>query len=95
MSFWDELGSVENYARTPAREDNLLLYLESCCVDGFGQIDLRRVNAAELNWLAAWDEEGFITFEYSTARVTLSDAAWRSAHRARREKAARMAAQIR
>jgi hypothetical protein len=77
------------YGRTKAREDSLLLYVETCCVDARAVLDARKVNAAEIAWLEEWDEQGFIEFNAATLRVWLSDTAWEAAHRARRERAER------
>lgn len=85
------VGSIELYKRTKVREDNLLMYLETVCVDHGGQIDARKVNDAEIKWMEEWDDRHFIVFRRGPLLVALSDEAWEAAHRARREKAARVA----
>jgi len=43
-------------------EASLLLYLETCLVDQYGRVEVRRMNAEELEIIKHWREEKFIWF---------------------------------
>ena len=72
------------------RKQSLLLYFESCLVDGMGKIDHRRINQEEITWAEQWDDEGLITFRNMGGFVRFTDEAWRWAHQFRRERSDRM-----
>ena len=85
-------------------ERELLLYLESRCVDNSGRIDHRQVNKEDIDKLKEWEESGFIAYgrlptetfmdklgvipNWSTF-VVLSATAWNMAHRERGNRAKR------
>lgn len=81
-------------------EKSLLLYLETCAVDQGGRLDQRRINDQDLKIMAEWQGDGFvetgrvasesITRSQGSFWVTLSDEAWKLAHRFREERAERM-----
>lgn len=76
-------------------ERSLLLYLECCCVDYEGLIDVRKMNKEDIEIAKRWNEAGFITFGRVSAKsifsgsakkshcCTLSPEAWNLAHRER------------
>ena len=61
------------YERTDYREKNLLMYLETCCVDHDGLMDGRKVNAAEMEWMKEWAEIGLITIKRLPASIVCSE----------------------
>jgi len=81
------------------REERLLLYLEdvivnskdNCCIAGF------KVNIEEVAWLQEWNKLGFITCDAPLSMVmstklvpvTLSEYAWKLAHKFRMERGKR------
>ena len=78
---------------------SLLLYLESCAVDHFGRIDLRKMNNVDQDIVREWGSEGFVAFgRIQWADVTpdggcwctLSEAAFTAAGILRKERAQRM-----
>ena len=89
-------------------ESNLLLYLETCAVDGRGMCHSGRMNTQDFEIASRWHDTKFIRFGRRTAAaiikasklraapgpathlVVLSDKAWSTAHRLRRERAERM-----
>lgn len=79
---------------------SLLLFLETCAVDGRGRVSQDRLTVEEFETAVAWSDAGFIGFgrvTYATIHregrvgytswVTLSDAAWKMAAFHRRERA--------
>lgn len=86
-------------------ELNLLLYLETCLVDGYGLVDMRKVNADDVRIARAWDATGFIRwrrvpgrlildepehYRHKSTYVQFTDHAWQTAHAERRSRADRM-----
>ena len=79
---------------------SLLLYLETCAVDHGGLVNMRHMSAEDMTIAEAWNEKEFIGFgrvcmkdikrHGYTHWVTLSDRAWKAAHRERLARAARM-----
>ena len=41
-------------------ESRLLLFLEACCVDHAGALDMRQINAGDLTILASWERSGVL-----------------------------------
>lgn len=81
-------------------EASLLLYFETVAVDNSGMVDGRRINAPEIETANKWDEEGFLFFGRLLAKdliaarpnthyVVLTDEAWNTAARYRRERGLR------
>lgn len=79
-------------------EEKLLVYLETCLVDGLGYCDPRRINEDDLEVIDRWTKSGFIGFRFvppelrkgtGTHRVTFCDDAWSAAANARRRRAER------
>lgn len=86
-------------------ERSLLLYLETCCVDWGGSVEMVRINDEDLVIVDDWKKSRFIEFGriYSknvmkqsgkggrkiTHWVQLSDEAWKLAHEERRRRAER------
>ena len=44
-------------------EKSMLLYLETCLVDGYGFVKGVKVNAEDIAIATRWNKEGFITFK--------------------------------
>lgn len=73
------------------RKKNLLMYFETCLVDGYGMFDHRKINDEEVEWAEEWEAEGLIDFSYPGGWVRFySEEAWTLAHRFRRERSERM-----
>jgi|GEM_PF-1339782 len=89
------------------RSTSLLLYLETCLVDQYGRIEVRRINEEEITIIKQWITEGFVEFGRLRMKaiqklrgnpngkiyshwVRFSDAAWRIAHKLRRQRSDRM-----
>lgn len=82
-------------------ERSLLLYMESCAVDGYAKLDQRRMNDIDRAFAEDWNRTGFIKYgrvkakaiEDSASKCThfaiLSDEAWTLAHQERRNRANR------
>jgi hypothetical protein len=82
---------------------NLLLYLETRCVDYRGLIDPRRMNEDDFKLAREWDEEGFIKFgriAFADCKFDqshwceLSEEAWTVAHVERQKRFSRMVLEI-
>ena len=80
-------------------ERGILLYAETCLVDGSGLLTGERMNKADLDALAKFKAAGILDFGRIPARllssmkplthwVTFTDAAWELAHALRRQRAA-------
>lgn len=82
-------------------ERSLLLYLESCAVDGYAKLDQRRMNDIDRAYAEEWNRVGFIQYgrvkaeeiSRSASKCThfaiLSNDAWTMAHMERRNRANR------
>lgn len=77
---------------------SLLLYLETCAVDRGGRVDLRRMNAAEVELAKSWANAGFLEFgriasedvdDRGSMYVRLSNSAFNIAHEGRKARAAK------
>lgn len=80
-------------------EQSILMYLETCCVDYGGKVDMRKVNPTDMEIIKKWQAEGWLDFgriRFSdhianrTHWVTLSGDLWEMACRLRRERADRL-----
>lgn len=82
-------------------EKSLLLFLETCCVDRSGGVDLKYMSKEDLEMALDWDKSGFVSFKRiaseflprpsgSTYDCHLSDKAWNICFKVRRERAERM-----
>jgi hypothetical protein len=83
-------------------ERSLLLYLETCAVDNFGLIDMRKMNAEDMAIANRWDELKFVRYgriafesikSFSKPYMhwcELGELAWQLAHEERKARAARM-----
>lgn len=86
---------------SPARhfdrvKTSVLLYLETCCVDRDGRVDMRRINGEDKAAIDQMVEDGLITFgriraadvtETGSHSVFLTDEAWKWAHSFRKARA--------
>jgi hypothetical protein len=87
-------------------EQSILIYLETCLVDGRGRVDGRRMNDTDLRIIRKWMVDGYIRFGrlpfkcidalhkmgiIASHWVRLTDVAVRDAHTIRMERANRMA----
>lgn len=82
---------------------SLLLYLETCAVDGRGVVNQVHMNDDDRAQALRWAESGYIVYQHrpeeeiremtrtsqKTHVVILSDAAWKDAHAERRARAER------
>ena len=80
-------------------ERSLLLFFETCAVDGGGLIKTAHMNGEDFGIAAKWNEENFVMFgrvrfhdikNGKTHWCTLSDDAWVLAHQERKNRAERM-----
>jgi len=90
-----------NTDRMTKDEKSILLYLESCATDDIGRIDSRKINDIDLEIMKKWNKSGFISFgrlrsadiksgSFKATWVKLSDEAWETAFKLRKERALRM-----
>jgi hypothetical protein len=91
-------------------ERSLLMYLETRAVDFSGRVDMRMMNAPDIEIARRWADEGFLAFgrlpgryladtsrhptDMSTYFVRLSSEAWETVAQLRRERAQRSTAQF-
>lgn len=82
-------------------EKSLILFLETCCVDRSGGVNLQHMNGEDINIAKGWDEIGFISFKRiaseflprpndSTYDCLLSADAWAVVSQLRMERAERL-----
>lgn len=83
-------------------EVSLLLYFETVAVDQLALVDTLRMNQEDMVIANQWDKEKFVGFKRWTQRdssgeikaltykVSLSDEAWKIAHKERKARAVRM-----
>jgi len=72
------------------RKQNLLMYFETCLVDGEGQFDYRYINEEEVGWIEEWCASGLVDFSLTGRWIRFTDEAWSLAHRFRKERSERM-----
>lgn len=82
-------------------EKSFLLYAETRAVDHGGLLDMRQCNQEDAEIGKKWNDSGFMEYkrftkrdadgdvESLTYRVVLSDEAWETAHKIRRDRAER------
>src|SRR5689334_1324943 len=80
-------------------ELSLLLYFESRAVDHSGRVDSRNLNDTDRGIASRWNDEGFVGYGRIASEhispsgahwCSLSEAAWKLAHEARKARADRM-----
>lgn len=81
------------------KQKSLLIYFETCAVDGGGKFNQERLNNNDREILDKWARDGFLITGrvkskdikgHDTNWIVLSNVAWATAHTWRKERAERM-----